>query len=228
MDRRRPARGTGRRDRRPTPPPGLSREIVEDVRAAAGGRGNRAVGLLEEAVASLDRGRLGEAIRSAQEAKALASRSGAIREVLGMALYRRGRYREALRELQAYRRITGRADQNHLIADCHRALGAPEKALPLVREALEARIGAEARAEAAVVGGSALADLQRYEEALTLLRRFDRGGDAARPHDLRVWYVTGDVLERAGRNREAARAFRRVVDHDPEAFDAAERLARLS
>jgi predicted TPR repeat methyltransferase len=60
-----------------------------------------------------------------------------------------------------------------------------------------------------------------------LLRRFDRGGDAARPYDLRVWYVTGDVLERAGRTREAARAFRRVVDHDPEAFDAAERLARL-
>ena len=144
-----------------------------------------------------------------------------------MALYRRGSFREALRELQAYRRLTGRPDQNHLIADCHRALGAPEKALPLVREALNARIGAEARAEAAVVGGSALADLGRYEEALTLLRRFERAGDAARPYDLRVWYVTGDVLERAGRVREAARAFRRVVDHDPEAFDAAERLSQL-
>jgi tetratricopeptide (TPR) repeat protein len=186
------------------------------------------VALLEEAVADLDRGRPADAVRAAQQAKALAARSGAIREVLGMALYRRERYRDALRELQAYRRITGRPDQNHLIADCHRALGAPEKALPLVREALDARIGAEARAEAAVVGGSALADLGRYEEALTLLRRFDRGGDAAHPYDLRVWYVMGDVLERAGRTREAVRAFRRVVDHDPEAFDAAERLARLT
>ena len=79
-----------------------------------------------------------------------------------------------------------------------------------------------------MVGGAALADLGRHEEALTLLRRFDRGGEAARPYDLRVWYVTGDVLERAGRNREAARSFRRIVDHDPEAFDAAERLARLA
>jgi tetratricopeptide (TPR) repeat protein len=183
---------------------------------------------LEEAVAALDRGRPEDAVRAAQQAKALAPRSGAVREVLGMALYRRERYREALRELQAYRRFTGRADQNHLIADSQRALGAPEKALPLVQEALDARIGAEARAEAAVVGGSALADLGRYEEALTLLRRFDRGSDAAHPYDLRVWYVTGDVLERAGRRREAARAFRRVVDHDPEAFDAAERLARLT
>jgi len=186
------------------------------------------VALLEEAVAAMDRGRAGEAIRPAEEAKGLAARSGAVREVLGMALYRRGRYREALRELQAYRRLTGRVDQNHLIADSHRALGAPDKALPLVREALDARMSAEARAEAAVVGGSALADLGRYEEALTLLRRFDSGAEAARPHDLRVWYVTADVLERAGRPREAARVFRKVLDHDPDAFDAAERLAGLS
>jgi tetratricopeptide (TPR) repeat protein len=197
------------------------------VRAAAGGRGNRAVALLEEAVAALEAGRLGEAIRSAEEAKRSASRSGAVREILGMALYRRGRFRDALRELQAYRRITGRPDQNHLIADAHRALGSPEKALPLVNEALQARIGAEARAEAAVVGGAALADLRRFEEALTLLRRFDRGSDTARPQDLRVWYVTADVLERAGRPREAARVFRRILEHDPEAFDAAERLASL-
>ena len=224
--RDRPSRGA-RRDRRPQTSPALPREAAEDVRAAAGGKGNRAVTFLEEAVAALDRGRPEDAVRAAQQAKALAPRSGAVREVLGMALYRRERYREALRELQAYRRFTGRADQNHLIADAHRALGAPEKALPLVRDALDARIGIEARAEAAVVGGSALADLGRYEEALTLLRRFDRGGDAARPYDLRVWYVLGDVLERAGRTREAARTFRRIVDHDPEAFDAAERLARL-
>ena len=222
----RPPRGA-RRDRRTASPPPLAREVVEDIRAAAGGKSNRAVALIEEAVAALDRDRLGDAIRAAQQAKTLATRSGAVREVLGMALYRRGSFREALRELQAYRRLTGRPDQNHLIADCHRALGAPEKALPLVREALNARIGAEARAEAAVVGGSALADLGRYEEALTLLRRFEPAGDAARPYDLRVWYVTGDVLERAGRVREAARAFRRVVDHDPEAFDAAERLSQL-
>lgn len=205
----------------------LPREVVEDVRAAAGGRGNRAVALLEEAVDALDRGRRADAIRAASQAKALASRSGSVREVLGMSLYRDGRFREALRELQSYRRLTGRADQNHLIADCHRALGAPEKALPVVQEALDARIGAQARAEAAVVGGAALADLERYEEALTLLRRFEREADVARPHDLRVWYVTADVLERAGRTKEATRMFRRILDHDPTAFDAADRLAAL-
>ncbi|HEX2025738.1 MAG TPA: tetratricopeptide repeat protein, partial [Actinomycetota bacterium] len=66
-----------------------------------------------------------------------------------------------------------------------------------------------------------------YEEALTLLRRHDRGAEAARPGDLRIWYVIGDVLERAGRPKDAARVFRRILDHDANAFDVAERLSRL-
>lgn len=206
----------------------LPREIVEDIRAAAGGKSNRAVDLMERAVGALESGRDTEAERAASLAKSQAPRSGAIREVLGLAHYRRGRFREALRELQAYRRLTGRADQNHLIADSHRALGAPEKAVEVAREAMRARLPAEIRSEAAVVAGAALADLGRYDEALTMLRRFDQGPDVARPHDLRVWYVMGDVLERSGRAPEAARAFRRIVEHQPDAFDAAERLARLS
>jgi tetratricopeptide (TPR) repeat protein len=202
---------------------------VEEVQAAARkGRGPEAIAALTAALEALDRGRLAEAERAGASAKALAPRSASVREILGMALYRQERFREALRELQAYRRITGRADQNHLIADAHRALGSPEKAAPLAQEALRARIPAEVRAEAVVVAAAALADMGRFEEALTLLRRFHTDPSAARPHDLRVWYVAGDVLDRAGRPREAAREFRRVVDHDPDAFDAAERLERLS
>jgi tetratricopeptide (TPR) repeat protein len=224
-------RGPGPRAAR-TAQPGagnLSPDVVAEIRATARGpSAAEAISLLEEAVGDLQRNRPQPASRAASRAKALAPRSGAVREVLGLALYRAGRFREALRELQAYRRITGRVDQNHLVADSHRALGSPEKAPPLVQEALAARIPAEVRAEAAVVGAAALADLGRYEEALSLLRRFRTSSDVARPHDLRVWYVAGDVLERAGRKREAAREFRRIVEHDPDAFDAADRLAALS
>jgi tetratricopeptide (TPR) repeat protein len=233
--RRRTGRPGGRSPRPGAKRPGpkraaadLPREVVEDVRAAAGGKGNRAVSALEAAVADLDAGRAIDAERAASQAKALAPRSGAVREVLGLALYRRGRFREALRELQAYRRLSGRVDQNHLIADAHRALGAPAKAVDAVREAMEARLPAEVRAEGVVVAGAALADMGRYEEALTLLRRFDRGDQVARPYDLRVWYVLADVLERAGRKRDAERVFRRILRHDPGAFDAADRAARLA
>lgn len=201
---------------------------MDDVRATAhAGRADEAIKLLEEAISALSRDRPRPAAQAASAAKALAPRSGAIREVLGIAHYQQERFREALTELQAYRRMTGRFDQNHLIADAHRALGAPEKAVALVQEALGARIPDEVRAEAAVVGGAALADLGRYDEALTLLRKFSTKPEIARPHDLRVWYVTGDVLERAGRRAEAAKEFRRIVRHDPGALDAAERLAAL-
>jgi tetratricopeptide (TPR) repeat protein len=144
-----------------------------------------------------------------------------------MALYRAERYRDALRELQAYRRMTGRADQNHLIADSYRALGSPQKAIEPAREAVRARIPEEARAEAAIVGAAALADLGRFAEALGLLRAFPAKDGPARPFDLRLWYATGDILERSGRRAEARQEFGRIVRHDPGAFDAALRLARL-
>jgi tetratricopeptide (TPR) repeat protein len=226
---RQPSRPRGAVGRGPRVHAPLSRDVVDDIRATAhAGRADEAIKLLEEAVSALSRDRPKPAAQAAAAAKALAPRSGAIREVLGIAHYQQERFREALTELQAYRRMTGRVDQNHLIADSHRALGAPEKAVALVQEALGARVPDEVRAEAAVVGGAALADLGRYDEALTLLRKFSTKPEIARPHDLRVWYVTGDVLERAGRRAEAAKEFRRIVRHDPGALDAAERLAALS
>jgi tetratricopeptide (TPR) repeat protein len=185
--------------------------------------------LVEEAVMALAEGDPVRAERSATSVKALAPRSAAAREVLGLALYQQERFREAIRELQAYRRMSGRRDQNHVIADSHRALGAPERAVVEAREGLAAHVVDEAvRAECAIVGGAALADLGRFEEALTVLRSVPTRTDIARPHDLRLWYVTADVLERAGQRDQAARQFRLILRHDPEAFDAAERLSALS
>ena len=185
--------------------------------------------LLDRAVDTLALGDHRGAVEAATRARALVPRSAAAREVLGMALYQGERYRDALRELQAYKRITGRSDQNHLIADCHRALRAPEKAVPLAEEALRAQgVPDEAKAEAAVVGASALADLGRFTEALALLRRWrieeSRG---IRPWDLRVWYVNAEVLARAGRVEDAREAFERILRHDADAFDVRDRLAAL-
>lgn len=206
----------------------LPREVVAEIESTGRkGKAGHAVRLLEQAVEAIQRGRPGEAGRLAEEAKAQAPRAAGVREVLGLAHYQAERYREALAELQAYRRMSGRREHNHLIADCHRALGAPEKAVPLALDALRSRIPEAARAEAAVVGGAALADLGRYDEAVAMLRSFPTREAEARPHDLRVWYVLGDVLERSGRPKDAAREFQRIVRHDPDAFDAVERLARI-
>ncbi len=181
---------------------------------------------MEKAVDRLARGDYRAAADAARRAKELAPRSSTVREVLGMALYGQERYRDALRELTAYRRMTGRADQNHLIADSHRAVGNPGKAPQLAEEAFRAPIPDESKAEALLVGAAALADLDRPAEALSLVRRFPRRG-AVRPFELRLWYVAGDILERAGRVDEAREEFDRIARHDPEAFDVTERLASL-
>lgn len=195
--------------------------------AARPGMSDRALRAFARAVDLLQRDRAAAAVTAALEAKHAAPRSGAVRELVGIALYEAGRFREALRELQAYRRMTGRNDQNHLIADAFRAIGAPARAVEEARAALRARVPQEVRAEATIVGASALADMGRFEEAIGLIRTYPHDERLGRPHDLRVWYAAGDILERAGRSGEAAAEFRRVVRHDAAAFDAAERLARL-
>jgi tetratricopeptide (TPR) repeat protein len=207
----------------------LPRDVVDELnRVARSGKEQQAAARLERAVQLLERGDSHGAVAEAQKAKELAPRSVSVREVLGMALYQQGRWREALSELQTYRRISGRADQNHLIADAERGLGRPERAVPLAEEALAGRgVPIEAKAESVIVAASALADMGRFDQALGLLRRVRTRDDVARPEVIRVWYVIADILEKAGRPKEAAEQFRKILRHDPSAYDVAERIAQL-
>jgi tetratricopeptide (TPR) repeat protein len=224
----RPRPGGGKRSA-PSKGRGLSREILDDIRRSARpGDQQVASSRLARAIELLERGDAGAAISEAKKAKDVAPRSGAVREVLGLANYAAGQWPEAVTELKAYRRITGRADQNHIIADSLRGMGRPEEAVPLAEEELAARVSNEAKAEAVVVAASALRDLGKLSEALAFLGRARTRESVAEPYTLRLWYVRGDILERAGRRDEAAAEFRRIVRHEPGAFDAAERLAQLS
>ena len=212
------------------PAGGLPADVVAELRGTARpGKADAAISRLERAVRLLQRGDARGSIAEGLKAKALAPRSPSVREVLGMGLYHLDRYREALSELQAYRRMSGRADQNHLIADCLRDAGRPERAVPLAEEALASRrVPLANKAEAVIVAASALADQGKYDQALGLLRRVRTSDEVAGPEVLRVWYVMGDILSRSGRREDAARQFRKIVRHDPAAYDAAERLAQLS
>lgn len=187
-----------------------------------------AVSRLARAVELLERGDAGAAAAEATKAKQLSSRSGAVREVLGLALYGQSRWQDAITELKAYRRFSGRADQNHVIADCLRALGRPQEAVPLAEEELRAKVSHEAKAEAVIVAASALADQKRFAEALAFLGRAKTREGVSEPYTLRLWYVRGDILAKAGRRDEAAGEFRKIMRHDASAFDAAERLAELT
>ena len=220
---RSPQRGARRR-------PGLPNDVVGELRQTAKpGKADDAIARLDRAAQLLERGDARGSLAEAEKAKALAPRSGAVRELVALALYQLERYREALTEMQAYRRISGRADQNHIIADALRALGRPDRAVPLAEEALaDRRVPTAAKTEAVIVAASALADQGKLDQALGLLRRIRTRDDVAGPEVLRVWYVTADILQRAGRREEALREFRKIMRHDAAAYDVAERIERLA
>jgi tetratricopeptide (TPR) repeat protein len=207
----------------------LPGDVVEEIRRTTRPTNQEhAISRLSRATDLLERGDSGAAVSEALKAKQAAPRSASVREVLGLAYYGQGRWREALSELKTYKRITGRADQNHIIADCLRATGKPQEAVTLADEELRSDAPNEAKAEAVIVASSALADEGRYAEALAFLSRAKTRSDVSEPYTLRLWYVKGDILAKAGRRDEAAAEFRRIVRHDSGAYDAAERLAELS
>jgi tetratricopeptide (TPR) repeat protein len=220
------ARGSPRGTR---PRSSLPNDVVAELRQTAKpGRADQAISRMERAAQLLERGDARGALAEAEKAKAFAPRSSAVRELVGLSLYQLERFREALTEMQAYRRMSGRADQNHIIADCLRAIGRPDKAVPLAEEALATRgVPIAAKTEAVIVAASALADQGKPDQALGLLRRIRTRDDVAGPEVLRVWYVTADILERQGRKHDASREFRKIMRHDPGAYDVAERLERL-
>src|SRR4029079_18839753 len=68
-------------------------------------------------------------------ARARASRLAVVREAVGEAAYAAGEYSEALTELRAAKRMNGVQYYVAIMADCERALGRPDRALALVRNA---------------------------------------------------------------------------------------------
>jgi tetratricopeptide (TPR) repeat protein len=147
-----------------------------------------------------------------------------------VALYHAGRYADAASELQAYRRFTGRQDQNHVLADCLRALGRDIDRIAETAGALvsDTQAPVERRAEAAIVWAAALADTGDVGAARAVLRRFLQDHEPGeQEHDLRLLYLEGDLAERAGHVEDARRAFARIVAIDPDMLDVEDRLEAL-
>jgi tetratricopeptide (TPR) repeat protein len=164
----------------------------------------------------------------AQAAKRLAARVGVVREACGIAAYRTGRWAEALSELRAARRMTGRDDYLPIMADCERALGRPDRALALVREANPADLGRAAQVELRIVESGIRRDQGLSEAAILVLQVPELTSSRIRPWSARLFYAYGDALLAADRPGEARDAFLRAAEADPDGeTDAAERLDEL-
>jgi tetratricopeptide (TPR) repeat protein len=184
---------------------------------------------------ALEVGDVDRALEYLEWAKSDAPRSASVREALGIARYLAENWAGALTELQAYRRMSGRSDQNHLVADCLRALGRPlEMVAEAVKEMEIEEDGIDRVAEATIVWASALADAGDVAAGRAVLGRalgagiadMDPTSEQVEEHHVRVWYVAGDLAERAGDHDEARAWFRRVATVDPELYDVEERLGR--
>lgn len=202
--------------------------MIDELTQAVGtARSSRLQASLRRAAEAYRRDRYQEALRLLDSLARQAPEVAAIRELRGLTLYRLGRWRQALRELEALRARSDAPDQLPVIADCHRALGHLAQARECVEELRSRSAGPELLTEGRLVLAGALADSGQLRDAIETLLPLARAVKHPAERHLRAWYALADLYERAGDLPQARRLFALVSHHDPQLGDARQRLAGL-
>jgi tetratricopeptide (TPR) repeat protein len=199
--------------------------VVDELRAAGGPRQVDALVIaLAEGSRLLEEDEAEKALPYALELKKRAPRSRRGRELLGLVYYRLGRYREAMAELRAYRRMSGDTGRDIVLADAERAVGNSESAERRLRNVLERPDNSEAdRTEARIVLAAMAGDRGDLMAARQLLEAGPTSPKGLEEHHLRLWYALGDLAERQGDRARAADWFGKVDTASPGWGDAGER-----
>ena len=168
------------------------------------------------------------AYQHAQEARRLAARVGIVRETTGIAAYRAGHWAEALAELRAARRLTGRTSYLPMIADSERALGRIDRALGVIAESTRHKLDRATEVELRIVESGIRRDQGLADAAVVVLQLPELKERRTKPWSARLFYAYADALLDAGRTEQAREWFARAAaaDHD-EQTDAAERFDDL-
>jgi tetratricopeptide (TPR) repeat protein len=190
--------------------------------------GNRLQEAIVRGARALDRGYEQDALRILRPWREAHPDSVELRELLGLAYYRSGKWSLAQKELEAFVKLTDSTDQHPVLMDCARALGKFKRVDALWEELRAVSPAAEIVTEGRIVAAGALADRGKLGEAIKLLERSPGNPKRILPHHLRLWYALADLQERAGDIPAARALFRKISAQDPGFVDAAERLAALS
>jgi len=189
-------------------------------------------GRLQEALIrgarALERGYEQEALRILRPYREPHPDSAELRELLGVAYYRIGRWSMAQKELEAFVALSGSTEEHPVLMDCARALGRFNRVETLWEELRAASPAAEIVTEGRIVAAGALADQGKLDQAIKVLERAPASSKRVLPHHLRLWYALADLHERSGDIPAARALFRKVSAQDPGFVDVAERLAALS
>jgi tetratricopeptide (TPR) repeat protein len=226
--RRRPGRDATRR-RRASARAEQALELDRDrlVRQLGVARADRSIQRLGEAADAFAHQRYEEARRLLRPLARSISAEPAIRELHGQTLYRLGRWRPAIAELEAFAELTGSVEQHPVLADCHRALGHHDRVAELWEELGEASPAAYLVAEGRIVLAGSLADQGRLADAIATLEAGSLGSGKLKDHHLRMRYFLGDLYDRAGEHQAARRHFDAVASVDPDFYDVTDRLRQL-
>jgi tetratricopeptide (TPR) repeat protein len=168
------------------------------------------------------------AYRHAQAARQLAARVGIVREVAGIAAYSAGEWADALTELRAARRLTGRTSYLPLMADAERALGRPDRALDLVTGPESRTVDRATAIELRIVESGIRRDQGLPDAAVAVLQVPELTDGRVRPGFARLYYAYADALLDAGREDEARDWFGKAAAADKDGMtDAADRVEEL-
>ncbi|MGL5405718.1 MAG: hypothetical protein ACRDAX_02845 [Propionibacteriaceae bacterium] len=169
------------------------------------------------------------AYRHAEAARRRASRLPIVREATAETAYAAGDYTRALTEFRALRRMSGSYEYHHVMADCERALGRPEAALVLIKEAARSRPSAEQAVELRLVEAGCREDMGQGAEALRLLKTsIEECIDGSPVAQARLRFAYAEALLRRNKEDHARKWLETAIRLDPEdESGAAERLAEL-
>ena len=181
---------------------------------------------LADATRAYSADRYHDALRMLRKLSSMAPTSASVRELLGLTLYRLGKWPLALRELEAHHRLSGSYDQFPVIADCYRALRRYDEADATWTELRQASPSPEVIAEGRLVAAGSLADRGDLRGAVKLLEGTLRRSKPKGFH-LRQWYALADLYERAGELPRARDLFIQIAAADPDAYDVKQRLIAL-
>jgi tetratricopeptide (TPR) repeat protein len=135
------------------------------------------------------------------------------RQTACIAAYRTERFKEAIKEESAYRRISASKDLVPIAADSERGLGRPERALALVAQFDADDLDADTRTELLIVGGGARRDLGDADAARVLLQKAVRVARSPMA-TARARYALGELLAEQGESEQARKWLQSAADID--------------
>lgn len=155
--------------------------------------------------------------------------SAAVRELYGLTMYRLGRWKQAVRELDAFAELSHSTEQHPVLADCNRALKRYKRVDELWDELREVSPSAELVTEGRIVVAGAQADQGDLKRALkTLGHPGWKLPRRPKEHHLRRAYALADLYERSGDVPRARQLFGRITGADPGFADVKARVRNLA